>query len=234
MNLSAQTRVVSKLRKHGATRDEESSIDESTYIGEAYVEADVEAKVRVEDSVADKLEEQGYVVFRTYKAGCPDLIAVKPTPEIKDNIKIREVKGPGDIPRFHQITTIKEFIRRGFDAKFLYTETGLESDGTGHLYNRLKKERQEQKREEKQRIQLDNKLRQKLYETQRKYDRQCVAAICPEYRLNSHDRCKNMAIYSSGFCGTHEGLRNGGKSVPIHNSYYNNKNNYDFDSLGVS
>jgi hypothetical protein len=72
---------------------------------------------RVEDVVAKRFEND-FVVIRTYKKGCPDLILIPK--ELARKITVLEVKGPGDAPKKHQIETINCLKRDGIDAKFHY------------------------------------------------------------------------------------------------------------------
>lgn len=76
--------------------------------------------MRVEDQVALELEMQGNIVIRTYRRGCPDLIAFPAS--LAASVLAVEVKGPGDIPRKEQKTTLEVLKKAGVQAYFKYTE----------------------------------------------------------------------------------------------------------------
>ena len=74
--------------------------------------------MRVEDEVAAEYEKD-YVIIKTYKKGCPDLVLIPL--DLASKIIILEVKGPGDQPRKEQRETIEQLKLRGVPARFHYT-----------------------------------------------------------------------------------------------------------------
>ena len=75
-------------------------------------------KERSEDAVAVQLQEQGYLVIRTYRKGCPDLIAFKP--EIASQIVAREVKVRGQWTTPEQRGVISRLRDKGVDAQVVF------------------------------------------------------------------------------------------------------------------
>lgn len=76
--------------------------------------------MRIEDRVSLILEEQGNVVIRTYKKGCPDLISIPA--DFADRVKAIEVKGPGDTLMPHQKATIQNLKESGIDASVRFVD----------------------------------------------------------------------------------------------------------------
>jgi hypothetical protein len=72
--------------------------------------------MRVEDIVADELEDQDFIVIRTYRKGCPDVIAFPAS--IASSVLAIEVKGPGDNPRPEQRKIIEYLKNKNVNACF--------------------------------------------------------------------------------------------------------------------
>jgi len=102
--------------------------------------------MRIEDCAAAELEEQGYIVIRTYQAGCPDLIAFQP--EIAPYVLAREIKSSGDNVRDSQAAFVAVLKEKGVDAEIDFFEErnhDREQKITRHKEARLNRLREEKR-----------------------------------------------------------------------------------------
>lgn len=82
--------------------------------------------MRIEQRIKEQWEHEGWTCFIK---GMPDMIAYHVLPDGHTEIKIREIKGPGDKLRPEQKEVLTILQTAGVDARVLWTATNTESFG---------------------------------------------------------------------------------------------------------